>query len=212
MKIAVYNIKGWAGKSPVSANIALDKDFAVGTNEPYHVYDSLIDERSLISIGLNDEFPLFGSDVDIVFDLAGSISTTSLSITSAIKQSDVVIVPIYNEVKAITAGLHTIAEVSKFNSNIIVVATKLQRRGKHDIFTDWAKCEDMKNIERVIHSQIAKHVPVLPLKYSSVFDTIFEQEKSIHQLMQSGWLNAYHYKEVNKQFDAIYNLINDYAK
>lgn len=176
------------------------------------MYESLIDERSLISIGLNDEFPEFGADVDIVFDLAGSISNTSLSITSAIKQSDVVIVPIYNEIKAITAGLHTIAEVSKFNTNIIVVATKLKRRRKSDIFAHWSKCQDMQNIENIIHSQISDSIPVLPLKYSSVFDAIFEQEQSIAQLMKSSPLSKYHYQEVNNQFDDIYALIEKHAK
>lgn len=150
------------------------------------MYDSLIDDSSLISIGLNDAFPIFPAHIDIVFDLAGTISNTSLSIISAVKQSDVVIVPIYNEVKAITAGLNTINEVRKFNHNIFVVATKLQRRGKGDIFTDWLQCEDMKNIERIVHTQIGKHIPVLPLKYSSVFDAIFEQEQSIAQLMKNG--------------------------
>jgi hypothetical protein len=48
----------------------------------------------------------------------------------------------------------------------------------------------------------------LPLKYSSVFDTIFEQEKSISQLMQVSWLANYQYREVNKQFNDIYHLID----
>jgi hypothetical protein len=76
---------------------------------------------------MNDAFPDFGNEVDVVFDLAGSISKTALSITSAIKQSDIVLVPIYNEVKAINAGLNTIAEVLHFNANVVVIATKLRR-------------------------------------------------------------------------------------
>lgn len=101
MKIAVYNTKGSALKMPIAANIALDRDYAIGTNEPYPTYESFIPEERLMAIDLNELFPQINDD--IVFDLAGSISYESYSITSAIKQSDVVIVPIYNEVKAINA-------------------------------------------------------------------------------------------------------------
>lgn len=138
----------------------------------------------MLCLDLNEAFPKIGDDIDIVFDLAGSISANALSITSAIKQSDVVIVPIYNEVKAIKAGLNTIAEVMAFNKNIVVIATKLQKRKKTDIFTDWKKSEDYTNIANAV-AQISAEIPVLPLKFSTVFDAIFEQEKSIAQLMQT---------------------------
>ncbi len=146
--------------------------------------------------------------MDIVFDLAGSISKTAYSITSAIKQSDVVLVPIYNEVKSIKAGLNTIAEVSNFNKNIFVVATKLQKRKKADVFKSWDKSDDFLNIQNAVHTQIGKSIPVLPLKFSAVFDAIFEQEKSIKQLMQDSGLAKYQYREVSEQFEAIYNLID----
>lgn len=210
MKIAIYNTKGWAGKTPIAANIALDRDYAVWTNEPYHVYSSLIPEKRLLSVGLNDAFPELPSEIDIVFDLAGSISNTSQSIVSAIKQADLVIVPIYNELKAITAGLNTVAEVLRLNQNAIIVATKLQRK-KWDRFKAWDKVGDYCNIASAVQQHYPK-IPVLPLKYSTVFDAIFEQECSIAQLIQKSWLNKYHYREVQEQFNAIYSVINNYAK
>lgn len=148
------------------------------------MFEGLIPDERLLCLDLNEAFPPIGDDIDIVFDLAGSISANAISITSAIKQSDVVIVPIYNEVKAIKAGLNTIAEVMALNQNIIVVATKLQKRGKSDIFTDWSQSEDCRNITDAV-AKVSAEIPVLPLKYSTVFDTIFEQEKSVRQLMQS---------------------------
>lgn len=120
------------------------------------------------------------------------------------------IIPIYNEVKAIIAGLNTIEEVSKFNKNIIVVATKLQRRGKQDRFKKWENCEDIQNIKKAVAS-IDKKIPVTPLKFSAVFDTIFEKEKSIKQLMKDSPLNKYHYKDVYSQFNELYNLIDTHA-
>ena len=101
-----------------------------------------------------------------------------MSIASAIEQSDVVIVPIYNELKCLTAGLNTIIEVANFNKNIIVVATKLIKQ-KGDVSPDWKQCQDFKNIERTIQSKIDFEIPILPLKLSKAFDLIFEHETSI---------------------------------
>lgn len=83
------------------------------------------------------------------------------------------------------ASLNTIAEVPEINKNIIVIATKLQKRKKTDIFTHWSQCEDMQNIQHAVYAQISPTIPVLPLKSSGVFDAIFEQEKSISHLIKT---------------------------
>lgn len=118
-------------------NIVYDRGYSIGTNEPYHIFDQLLPDSQFLALDLNDAFPEIPDDIDIVFDLAGSLSSSALSISSAIKQSDVVIVPIYNEIKAINAGLNTIAEVLQINKNVIVVATKLQKKKRSDVFADW---------------------------------------------------------------------------
>jgi len=212
MKITVYSTKGSAWKTPIATNIVLDKGFAIGTNEPFHVFKSFIPENRLLCVDLNQAFPPIPKSIDMVFDLAGSISNTSKSITTAIEQSDVVLIPIYNEVKSIHAGLNTIAEVLNLNKNIIVIATKLKKKGRADKFKDWKDSNDCKNISNLVLKQFGDRIPVLPLKYSEVFDTIFEQEKSIAQLMKKNGLNRYLYKWVSNQFDAIYKLIDTYAK
>jgi superfamily II DNA or RNA helicase len=47
----------------------------------------------------------------------------------------------------------------------------------------------------------------MPLKFSKVFDNIFEYKKSIKQLMDESPLAKYNYKEVAKQFDDIYYIL-----
>lgn len=206
MKISVYNAKGSAGKTPIATNIALDKDYCIGTNEVFHVYDSIIDDNQLIALNTEDVFPDVG-EVDIVFDLAGSISKSARSITSALKMSDYVIVPIYNEYKCLVAGLNTINQISEYNNNIVVVATKLQKT-RRDIFTgDWRGSEDYLNIADKVSSKISTDIPVLPLKFSKAFDNIFEQKKSIEQLMNESALAKYSYKEVAQQFNDLYQLM-----
>lgn len=208
MRIVIYNAKGGVGKSPISANIVLDKEWALGTNELYHVYDSFIPDNRFISVAMGEEFPEIPDEIDIVFDLAGSISEQGKSIVSAIKQADLVIVPINNEVKALVAGIHTILEVSKFTKSILVVATKLEKK-RQDAFDDWTGSIDFKNVQQTVAAKIDFSVPVLPLRTSTAFDRIFEDERSIHQMMERDRLLALSYREVAQQFDAIYNHIEE---
>ncbi len=70
MKITLYNTKGSAGKTPIATNIALERGYAIATNETYHVFDRFIPKERLISVDMNEAFPLFGCEVDVVFDLA----------------------------------------------------------------------------------------------------------------------------------------------
>jgi cellulose biosynthesis protein BcsQ len=206
MKITVYSAKGSAGKTPIATNIALDKGYALGTNEIYHVFDSFFPEEKLLPIEPHEEFPTIPDNIDIVFDLAGSISKQSPSISSAIAQSDLVIVPIYNEIKSLNAGIHTILEVSNFTKNILVIATKLQKQ-RNDVFSNWNESLDFKNIEKMINANIGFKVSILPLKFSKVFDMIFEKEKSINQIIEDDALAKYTYRDVAKQFNDIYLFI-----
>ena len=109
MKITVYNMKGSAGKTPIATNIALDREYALATNEPYNLLDAILPEERLLSLQPDEEFPALPPEVDVVFDLAGLMSRDARpSILSAVTQSNVVLVPIYNELKCIHAGIHTI--------------------------------------------------------------------------------------------------------
>ena len=207
MKITTYNMKGSAGKTPIATNIALDREYALATNEPYNLLDTILPEERLFSLQPDEEFPPFPSDIDVVFDLAGLMSRDARpSIVSAVSQSDVVLVPIYNELKCIHAGIHTIRELLPFNKNLVVVATKLIKR-KGETFRDWAESEDAKNIRNVVEHAVGESIPVVPLKFSRVFDTIFEQERSIRQIMDDDPLARYTYREIAAQFDALISYL-----
>ena len=213
MRITVYSAKGSAGKTPIATNIVLDREYAIGTNEAFHVFDSFIPDERLLALDLTERFPAIPDDIDIVFDLAGAISEHSHSITSAVAQSDLVIVPIFNEVKSLNSGIGTLREVSNlegFHGQLAVIATKLQKQSGERFKGDWTQSRDFQNVAAAV-KESGFDVPVLPLKFSKVFDAIFEKEMSIAQLRASDPLARYTYREVAAQFDEIYNHIDRVA-
>ncbi len=214
MKITVYNAKGSAGKTPIATNIVLDREYGIGTNEAFHVFDSFIPDNRLLAIDLTEPFPEIPDDTDIVFDLAGTISSQSHSITSAIRQSDLVIVPIFNEVKALHSGIGTLREINKvegFAGQVLVVATKLKKNKKEHFGRDeWDRSADCRNVADAVHNAGFDY-PVVPLKFSTAFDAIFEREMSIAQLCAADPLAAHSFREVINQFDVIYTHIDGIA-
>ena len=220
MKITIYSIKGSAGKTPIATNIALDYGYCVGTNEGIDCYSHFLSEDQYLRIGQNEEFPKFTDDTDVVFDLSGSIGDKAVSITSAIKQSNVVVVPIYNQVRSLQGGITTILEVLPFTKNIVVVATKLKKtkseskvKKEGDLVIgeyDWEESEDFVNIKRQLEASEMGDIPIVPLKYSNGFDMVDNEEKSILQLVESNNLYKHFYKTEAKQMRDLYNLLQKY--
>ena len=213
MRITIYSAKGSAGKTPIATNIALDREYAIGTNEAFHVFDSFIPDDRLLALDLTESFPEIPDDIDIVFDLAGAISEHSHSITSAVAQSDLVIVPIFNEVKSLNSGIGTLREVSNvdgFQGELLVVATKLQKQSGERFQGDWRQSRDFRNVAAALR-ETGFDIPLLPLKFSKVFDAIFEKEKSIAQIREDDALAAFTYREVGTEFEEIYHHIDGVA-
>nr|VFJ58064.1 MAG: hypothetical protein BECKDK2373B_GA0170837_107010 [Candidatus Kentron sp. DK]VFJ60032.1 MAG: hypothetical protein BECKDK2373C_GA0170839_10776 [Candidatus Kentron sp. DK] len=207
MKITIYSSKGSAGKTPLATNIALDREYIVCTNEPYHILDTIMPEERIISVGPHEPFPVLPAEYNAVFDLAGSVPADSSVVESAVRQSNFVIVPMYNEIKSLNSGINSILVLSRITKNILVVATKLQKK-QGEIFTDWNDSKELTEVKRMVGEYIDFDVPVLPLKFSRVFDVIFEKGLSIGQIRKSDPLAAYTYKVVAKQFDAIYAFMD----
>lgn len=210
MKICIYSAKGGEGKTPIATNIVLDREYAIGTNEHFQLFDTFIPDDRVLALEPDQIFPEIPDDINIVFDLAGSISANSGSIVSALRQSDLVIVPITNEVKAIYGGIGTIKEILKFCPNILVVVTKLEK-GRKEVFNkhEWGKSAAFLNVKNQVQATPGlENIPALPLKFSKVFDAIFEKELSISQIMQTDPLAQYSFSEVCKQFEDIYEFID----
>lgn len=208
MKIVVYSAKGGVGKSPISQNIAFDRGYPVGTNELSHLYADLLPENRVLEVEEGEEFPELPKETNMIFDLGGSLSKGSApSIVSALRQADLVIVPCFNDADAINKSALTILEVREVNPNILVVATKLEKRGKES-FTDWSQSYEFQYITGQLDARTDHQWPALPLKMTRVFEAVREQRKSISQICDGFGLDRYLHRHVNDQFNAIYQFID----
>ncbi|MDY6868815.1 MAG: hypothetical protein SVT56_13115, partial [Chloroflexota bacterium] len=101
----------------------------------------------------------------------------------------------------------TVLEIEPIARNILIVATKLQAQ-KGEFVRDWRKSQDFQHIERDVRQNVSTAYPILPLKLSRAFDTIFDREMSIAQIVASDPLLAHSFRHVATQFDAIYKHID----
>ena len=212
MKITIYTAKGGVGKTPIAVNMALDYGYALATNELFNMLDQTLDPDQLLTVGPEQAFPDFGPEVDVVFDLAGMIGHTAApSITSAIRQSDVVLVPVTEEIKALNGAAHTIVQLRPLTDRIVVVATKLEKR-RNEKIDDWKQSRAFGRIQNYLEARTGQGLPMLPLKRSTAYDAIFEQDRSMGDVMRADRLRAHSYREVHAQFEALMRFLeSNYA-
>ena len=210
MKVTVYSMKGGVGKTPIAANLALELGWPLGTNEPFNTLEHLFEEDRLLTISPEETFPTLPDDMSCVFDLAGIVSKgAGASIRSAVTQSDLVIVPVCRELKALNGAAQTAALVEELNGNIVFVATKLEKR-KGEVFKDWSQSRDFKEIATYLENALERSVTMIPLKKSKAYDAMFEEDLSISGVIASNPLRAHSFREVREQFDTLIDTVRTF--
>lgn len=213
MKISIYSIKGGCGKTPIAINFAVDKGFALATNEAFDAFTGFFDDDLLLFTAADEEFPEIPNNIDIVFDLAGTMSKNDYSTLSAIRQSDVVIVPIWNNRLSFLGGLRAIQSVHKIGKPVIVVATKLAAKTKKK-GQSWIESEDFQCVLQAVSSlkcELGYMPAVLPLKFSEVFETVLGECVSVEWLASKSGLAKYTHAELLGQFKDIYQEVEKHG-
>jgi len=187
MWISVYNFKGGEGKSKISINLALTMKFAIVTNDVYSPIDDIFSEDKFLKMHPNEEMPDFSLNDNIIFDFGGYPDQRTIK---ALRKSKVVIVPITNEEDNIQVGIHTIDEIQKYNTNIIIIANKTEKGDFESIKSDLEKIYKYPILE------IKKSTAVKRLKYG----------QSIKEMSKKG-LWSFHYSKISEQFDDLIRLI-----
>ncbi|WP_460188846.1 P-loop NTPase family protein [Thiomicrorhabdus hydrogeniphila] len=206
--------KGGIGKTALALALALEwKDFGYGTNETFHELDKILGNERVLSSSPFEEFPDFASEqIDVIFDLSGDVHEKSLAVASAIEQSNVVLVPVTIDSKAIHSAANFIMTIAPMNTNIILVANILEKQ-KGESFDSWEQSHDYMVIRNSLNEKLPDEfheLPMLPIKSTKAFKTIEKERKSLKELMNSNPLLRYSYKEVNQQIEAIMELVKSY--
>lgn len=206
--------KGGVGKTSLAMAMSLVlKDFGIATNETFHTWNDLIDENRVLANSPFEEFPDFASEqIDVIFDLSGDVTEKSLAVASAVEQSNVVVIPITADRKAIFSAANYILTIANLNPNIILVANMLEKQ-RGEKFDRWEESYDYRMIRQLLNEQLPEQfheLPMLPVKLTKVFKAIERNRQSIPEMMESNHLLRYNYREINQQVNALMEAIQSY--
>lgn len=218
MKVTVFSKKGGAGKTPLSYALAKDKGFFVATNE-VDTYSGILDKSQVDVVDYADPFPDYKKNTqNVVFDLSGTIGKTALSILSAIKQSDVVVIPVFNDPISVLGFHRTVVEVFPRNQNIIVVATKIERSSsdKERMLADYTNAAEFleikKYIKREVEPSVGVSLPIFPTAKTKLYSRMIAEAKSMKELLEESPLQKRAWTNSVLQFNNFYNyLMNNYG-
>jgi len=195
MQICISSFKGGSCKSSLAVNLALTLpgNHGIITNDVYSPLEAVLPESRFLKLFYDQPFPDLPEDANIIYDLGGYIDPRT---THVLRTSDVVIVPCLSEYIDLQMTIDCLAEIEKFNSNILVVITK-------------TKGNDF-SFARAVIEKFYKY-PVLEIKYSRAFPAIFKEKISVQDMVNQGGLKAYNYRLVNEQFNVLVTAIEEKA-
>jgi cellulose biosynthesis protein BcsQ len=207
MKVCIWSKKGGSGKTPLSYYLAKEHGFKVATND-FGVYDMILQKDEFDYTPYEKAFPVYSDDKRIVFDLGGMLASGAKSIVSAIKSSDIVVVPVFFESAAVTGAVLSIREIVKLNRNIVVVATKLERNAadKDRMLADYSNSFEFRSIKKTIDrlsEGLGVDLPIYPTAKTTMYHQMIKNRKSASELMKDNPLLARSYKNARYQIEQV---------
>jgi MinD-like ATPase involved in chromosome partitioning or flagellar assembly len=198
-RIGIATLDGGAGKTALAFVLAKELDYYLISND-----DSVIEMayKGMAKIMKNPKII-----DDVVYDFGGFADAGVIDI---IKHCDIVIVPCINDLNSKMKAIKTIKELSKYNDNFLVVATRIE--------TD----ADFNEIQKAIQDEF-KNIPVLPLKKTKMLKNALEYGNSPLELITESKKIAWdgrgfipQYKEILKAVlnddDRYNNLLKEKSK
>ena len=190
MKIVIWNLKGGQGKTVISLSIALLRGSYVITNDTYSPIEKVLPEGHALQMDPQDDLPDVPDDIELIYDFGGYPDSR---VIKAIKQADVVLIPIiYESPLEMQVTINAIEEVERFTEKIVIVANKCQG-------------EDVLKVREII--QQFYDYPVYELKKTTAFAKAIEKKKSMRALMESSKLLEFHYSKPLMQLENLLTFI-----
>ena len=187
MRVLVWSFKGGVGKSTISAILAKNSGFPVVTNDAYSILEGVVQDLTIL--GHDDIIPQKYNN--IIIDLGGYVEER---VVSAIRQSDLVILPMTAETATVKSALSAVAEIQAFGKPILLVANR-------------ATEQDALDIQEVF----GENQPIVRLKESRYFQRIFESgpETGLEEIADYALLR-YAYREPISQAQTLIQQVYGY--
>ena len=186
MKISIITTDGGAGKTAIAFAIAKDFNYFLLSND-----DSVIESAYPEMAKIMSKPKIIDNTV---YDFGGFVNDGIIDI---IKHSDIVIVPCINDLNSKMKAIKTINELSKYNNNFLVVATRLEAKN------------DFKEIDEAIKKKF-NDISILPLKKSKIFKNALEYGLSPLELIVENKRLAYNYRNIISEYKVVLkHIIND---
>lgn len=182
MRIAVFNLKGGVGKTPIAFSLAKDLGMNIQSNDS-SLLETLYPGRAKIT-----KTPKLEDNT--VYDFGGFLDT---SIIPILKASNVVIIPCKPDGNSILKTCETIDGVRAHNQTIIVVVTQTESED------DYIRV--MKEL-----GEFFDGLNFFELRKSKVFTNSMDTGKSVTELYNESPLSKSAYKTVYAQYNTILEL------
>jgi len=183
MKIAVITTDGGAGKTAIAFAIAKElKHFLISNDNS--IITLVYPEMSQIT----KEMPLID---DVVYDFGGFFDS---GVIKTIKHCDIVLVPCINDLNSKMKAITTIKELSQYNKNFLVIATRVENK------------VDSKEIQEALNGEFPD-IKVLPLRKTKILKNGLELGKSPRELVKENKQIAYSARSFMPEYTAILETI-----
>lgn len=185
MKISILTKDGGAGKTAIAFGLAKDLDYYLISND-----DSVI-ERAYEGMAKIMSKPKIIDDV--VYDFGGFVDA---GVIDVVKASDLIIVPCINDLNSKMKAIKTIQELQAYNSNFIVVATRLEGE------------KDFLEVKSAIDKAFG-NIPVMPLRKTKLFKNALEFGQSPLELEAESKQIAYTQRNILKEYKSLLNYVKE---
>jgi len=195
MKITIWSLKGGVGKTSIALNLALSCDCSIITNERYTLLDKVLSKENLLQLQVNQEVPILPINENVIFDMGGY---SDKRIIGACNQSRFILVPTTASDIDLQGCISTLIELKKFvdSDKIIIIANKINNES------------DFNKIKAIIE-QIDNKYSFFEIKNSKALVNIYDEKKSINDIIKARGLKSYSYKHIGKQFNNLINFLNN---